>query len=488
MNKLCGLIPAAGKGTRAYPYTKRKPKSMLDINGNPNLLRNIILMRDSLKITDIFVVVGYYGDAIKEYFGDGSKYNVNITYIENDCLDKGLAYSVFLGKQYIDDHFVVILSDECYVGSNHHELLAHSYKDALATITIKEIDDKELIRKNYSVEIENGRVVRLIEKPKEVRNYILGCGTFVFSPEIFSYLDKAFNSSNDGNVDLITLIDELCGKGERINYFELSGNYVNINDRDSLHLANYYEREHTFDKNIISLLISSEGYEEDIDFTIGRYKKSSDIDNIYVVLPHENGVEDKVRSCGAEVIKCPPEITQYGEKLKYGMSNCPGDIFILTLANYSFSYRDISKLLAYLREADMVVGTRTTRQLIQQRSNMRGIVRVANVMLAKVLELAWLSFDCSFSDVGCVFSAVWKNTFFKVKDNLKSRGPQFSVEMTMEILRARDKIIEIPVNYYGRSYSVYRIHQNPATFFKMLYTICSRSLSHHLKELVSYWR
>ena len=253
MSKLCGFIPAAGKGTRVYPYSKRKPKSMLDINGIPNLLRIVLLMRDSLKISDIFIVVGYHGNVIKNYFGDGSQYNVNITYIENDCLDKGLAYSVLLGKEYLDDYFVTILSDEFYVNSNHHELLSDNYRDALVTISIKEIDDKELIKKNYSVEINNGRVSKIVEKPKVVDNYILGCGTFIFSPEMFRYIDEAFEKSQGENVDLVTLIGELCNNGETIKYFKLKSNYVNINDQDSLHLANYYERQHLFDINTITL-------------------------------------------------------------------------------------------------------------------------------------------------------------------------------------------------------------------------------------------
>ena len=59
MRKLYGLIPAAGKGTRARPYTSEIPKRMLEINGKPNLQRNIELMRDQLGISDIVIITGY---------------------------------------------------------------------------------------------------------------------------------------------------------------------------------------------------------------------------------------------------------------------------------------------------------------------------------------------------------------------------------------------------------------------------------------------
>lgn len=160
------------------------------------------------------------------------------------------------------------------------------------------------------------------------------------------------------------------------------------------------------------------------------------------------------------------------------MENVPGDILILSEASYSFPGRDIFKLLAYLREADFVIGTRTTRQLIEQGSEMRGIVRLAHIILAKLLELLCWSFECRFSDVGCTFRAIWTSSFQNLKDNLVSKGPEFSVEMMIEAVRARDRVIEIPVNYFTRSHSSFRKYQNFNTFLRMLYMICRRNLSH----------
>ena len=65
------------------------------------------------------------------------------------------------------------------------------------------------------------------------------------------------------------------------------------------------------------------------------------------------------------------------------------DIIILTEADYSFLSRDVDKLLTYIPESDMVIGTRTTRQLIKQGSTMRGLVRFANAFLGRVVEILW---------------------------------------------------------------------------------------------------
>jgi hypothetical protein len=340
------------------------------------------------------------------------------------------------------------------------------------------VGDRELIQQNYSVVIEGKQIVRLIEKPKRISNDILGCGTFILNPAIFSLLQQAFEKADTKSVDFVSFMNDLCAQGEKIYYFNLTGTYVNINDRDSLHRAKYYERTRIFEHQTITLLIYAEGDEKDIAFALQRYKKIDRISNIFVVLPHENSIEEIVRDCDISIIKCPPNVQLYGEKLKYAMQQAPGDIIILSEADYSFPGRDIFKLLAYLREADMVIGTRTTRQLIEQGSEMRGLVRIANIFLAKLLEMLWWNYECRFSDVGCTFRAIWKTSFDTIEDELTAKGPGFSVEMMVEMLRARHRVIEVPVNYFSRSQSMYRKYQNPATFFEMICLIFRKRIMH----------
>lgn len=78
-----GVIPAAGKGVRAYPKTNFVPKSMFEIEGKPILQRNIELMRDKIEIKEIFIIINYMGDHIKRYFGDGEVFGVKIKYLIN---------------------------------------------------------------------------------------------------------------------------------------------------------------------------------------------------------------------------------------------------------------------------------------------------------------------------------------------------------------------------------------------------------------------
>ncbi len=473
MGNLIGLIPAAGKGTRARPYTNLIPKSMLEVHGRPNLERNICLMRDALGIRDIYIVIGYFGEVIREYFKNGEEFGVSLHYITNNEVYKGLAWSIYLGHQHINDYFCVILSDECYINSNHEELLTFPYQESLVTCAIKHVEDTALIEKNYAVTLSGRYISSLTEKPREIENNFLGCGTFIFSPEIFPDLAQFFYRADNDYVEFVTFLNSFCSRGQ-VQHFALEGYYVNINDRDSLNQAKYHERSVTFHNHSTTLLLYSEGAEKNIDYTINSYRNNNSIDAIYVIVPHTNTIEATVRACGAHVIRCPSGVELYGEKIKYGMDHAPGDILFLSEAEYTFPERDIDKLLAYLRETDMVIGTRTTRQLIEQGSDMRGVVRLANVLLAKLLELFWWQFEGRLTDVGCTFRAIWRSSYEEARLRITSPGPEFAAEMVIELLRSRKRIIEIPVNYYNRNREMQKKYRNINTFFRIITMIIKK--------------
>src|SRR5690606_14416161 len=155
---LYGLIPAAGKGVRARPYTHEVHKGMLSINGVPNIERIINLMRNDLDIEKIIIVTGYLGDSIRSYFGDGKKFGVTIIYVENRELDRGWAWSVRLAKDFIDDYFCIMLCDESYLNSNHKMLKDFNYREYIAVCTGLPVDDAALIRKNFAIERNENRV------------------------------------------------------------------------------------------------------------------------------------------------------------------------------------------------------------------------------------------------------------------------------------------------------------------------------------------
>jgi NDP-sugar pyrophosphorylase family protein len=85
-----GVIAAAGKGRRIHPRSSSVPKVMLEIGGKALLARNVELLRDAFGIREIYIVIGYLGEQIRAFFGDGSAFDVRIHYVENPDVDAGL--------------------------------------------------------------------------------------------------------------------------------------------------------------------------------------------------------------------------------------------------------------------------------------------------------------------------------------------------------------------------------------------------------------
>ncbi len=229
---MLGIIPAAGSGVRARPYTYEVHKGLFPIDGRTNLERTIAIMRDDLGIKEVVIVVGYMADAVRAEFADGSRLGVRIDYIENHHLDRGWAWSVLLAKPYLAGrHACIMLSDEFYLNANFKEYAAtaSASKDHLALIAVKTTDDPELIKKNFSVERNGDQIVRLTESPSRVNNNILGMASFIVAPELFDLLEQGYEKGRS-SIEFVNFIDELIGEGHAVRAFDLTGEYINLND------------------------------------------------------------------------------------------------------------------------------------------------------------------------------------------------------------------------------------------------------------------
>jgi len=445
---LIGLLPAAGRGVRAYPYTATVPKSMLEIDGVPNLQRNVELLRDQLGVRDVRIVVGHQGEVIKRHFADGSRFGVAVTYVDNPRVDLELPYSVYLGGRDIDTHCCMILADECYIGSDHRALLDHSYRSALATCALMTADHSKQIKKNYIVTVRDGLITDLIEKPAAVSGRVMGTGTYLLGPEIFRRLAAEFEPDPErGPRDWTSWLASLARAGERILPFVLHGQYVNINSRDDLNYANCLVRDLDAARRTTSLIyVVGDGAGS--PRSMEQFAALASLDEVVVVARDGDaavgtGVGAKTRLVTAR------RDAAVGELVKLGLEQSTGEMLVLAYHDDTFTPRDVDKFLVYLRDADMVLGTRTTRQLIEQGTNMRGIVRAAHVVLAKLLQLVWWRFDERFTDICCMYRGLWRSTYETVRDNLSAPGVEVYPEMVIEVLRARRRIVEIPINYYN---------------------------------------
>lgn len=442
-----GVLPAAGAGVRAYPRTAYVPKVLLEVAGKPLIVRNLEILRDRLGIRDVVVVIGYLGDQVRQVLGDGSAYGVRVEFVDVGDPGMGLARGLQRAKHLLDEPFVTILGDELYLDSNHRDLLPLP-EPWEAACSVLRVDDPRLIRKNYSLTIEDGLIRDLEEKPKTCPNDFLGCGTYVFRPTIFDAIDATEPSKRSGRVELTDAIRTLIVQGRPVRAFELSGGYFNINSVEDQNTANYLVRSREYTSYKVSVVVPAWNEEESIGLVVEDF-----LPHVHEVVVADNQSQDRTaeiaRSLGARVSTC--KLGGYGDALKHGMDIAEGDILVLVEADHSFRAKDLGKILEYMKDADMVIGTRTTRQMVEQGTNMHGIVRWANVIVGKLIEALWWGQEPRFTDVGCTYRAIWKDVYGKIRGRLVGKGPEFSPELMIEVLRQRRRVVEIPVSYYPRA-------------------------------------
>jgi hypothetical protein len=138
----------------------------------------------------------------------------------------------------------------------------------------------------------------------------------------------------------------------------------------------------------------------------------------------------------------------YGFALRRGLAEASSDLIILAEPDGTFAGADVVKLLAYADDFDLVLGTRTTRELIWQEANMGWFLRVGNVVVAKLIQ--WLFDGPSLSDCGCTLRLVRRSALETFQSNLSVGGSHFLPEMVILGLLQHLRVIEVPVNYRGR--------------------------------------
>lgn len=231
----------------------------------------------------------------------------------------------------------------------------------------------------------------------------------------------------------------------------------------------------------VAVVVPCYNEESTIGRVVAEYCAQPGIDRVIVV---DNNSRDRsgevARAGGAEVLL---ETRQgYGEALRAGLSHAAAtgaDILVVTEADGSFRASDIPKLLAYLKDCAVVLGTRTTRQMVEQGANMDWKLRWGNVAMAKLLELFWFfPHEPRLTDVGCSFRAVWAKTWVDLAPKLRESGPSFSPEMICEAYRQGLRVIEIPVHYGerlgGESKHSSSFRQVARTAWRMFKTICRK--------------
>lgn len=187
--KMKAVILAGGKGTRLQSVNAQIPKPMLPIGAKPLLEHQVELLR-SYGITDIILLVNHLKESIQEYFQDGSKWGVHISYYE-ETTPLGTVGGVKAIEENIHDDFLLIYGDVMFDMNITRLIAFHQSHDSECTLVLHPNDhpyDSDL------VEIDSeSRITAFHSKPHEEGRYyrnLVNAGVYVLSKNIFQFLEK----------------------------------------------------------------------------------------------------------------------------------------------------------------------------------------------------------------------------------------------------------------------------------------------------------
>jgi glucose-1-phosphate thymidylyltransferase len=228
------LVLSGGKGTRLRPLTFTCAKQLIPVANKP-ILGYVLDQIASTNIKKVGIITAYEtGQFVKDYVGDGSTWNLNVSYIPQEPL--GLAHAVktaqrFLGK----DSFVMCLGDN--VTGQGLETFVKKFKteqlDAL--IILKEVDNPSSF--GIAQLDDKGNIIKLVEKPKTPIGNLAIIGTYLFSSKVHQAIER-IKPSWRGELEITDAIQEMINMGFKVKAEILKSWWLDTGKKDDILSAN----------------------------------------------------------------------------------------------------------------------------------------------------------------------------------------------------------------------------------------------------------
>ena len=229
-----GIILHGGHGTRLRPLTHTGPKQLLPIANKP-MSEYCLEAITETGITDVAIIIGGVGsNKVREYYGDGERFGVNITYIEQDH-PKGIAHAIRLCKEFIDNEkFLVFLGDNIIQKSITEFVKNFEKSDYDATILLCEVENPS----RFGIaDVENEKIVKITEKPKNPKSNLAVTGIYLLTPQIFKIIDNLAPSWRN-ELEITDALDNLLKQNNNISYEKITDYWKDTGTPDDILHAN----------------------------------------------------------------------------------------------------------------------------------------------------------------------------------------------------------------------------------------------------------
>lgn len=219
------VLMVGGLGTRLRPLTEDVPKPMLQV-GNKPILETIVDKFAEYGYINIVMCVNYKSHIIQDYFGNGTKFGVNIEYILEEQR-MGTAGALSLLKEKPTEPFFVMNGDLLTNVNFEHLHDYHMSNNALGTMCVREYD----FQVPYGVvNIEESKILSIVEKP--VHKFFVSAGIYMLSPTVLEYIPE------NEFFDMPTLFETLIGEDKKTVSFPLREYWLDIGRIEEYQKAN----------------------------------------------------------------------------------------------------------------------------------------------------------------------------------------------------------------------------------------------------------
>ncbi len=215
------VVLSGGHGTRLRPLTYSMPKQLIPVGGQP-VLGYVFDDVAECGISEVVVITSPESRGPVSEFIEGASFDLDFTFVVQEE-PNGLAAAFGLAVPYLDDGPSLLMLGDCLLtGGIKHLVDDHKSSGAAATILVREVDDPS----RYGiVEIEDGRIVALLEKPPDPPTNLAIVGVYAFGPEIAASV-SAIAPSARGEYEITDAIQHLVDSGGLVRPAELNGWWI----------------------------------------------------------------------------------------------------------------------------------------------------------------------------------------------------------------------------------------------------------------------